>query len=193
MQLIKRHIKDLWKSLFDIKGDYCTRNFQWWTQESGLLLFTLLKQDLLFFQHSVFIRMHKRTHTRHPDLCVNVFFCFVYIIIPGPQIHLQSWDSETKGRPTKETPGLCVGTNWQQFIEWQQRAFSCLVPGILCPVLLPPVPCNVLFYILHMGETRPQTQFQVRHIQYFKAVILDCSDSKAYISHLNMCFFNSLI
>jgi len=33
-------------------------------------------KDLLFFQHSVFIRMHKRTHTLHHDLCVNVFFLF---------------------------------------------------------------------------------------------------------------------
>lgn len=122
------------------------------------VVYHYLYKTYCFFQHSVFIRTHKHIHTWFPDLCVNVFFVifFVNIIIPGPQIHLQSWDSETRGRQTKESPGLCVGTNWQQFIEWQQRAFSCLVPGILCPVLLPPVPCTrVPFYILNKGETRP--------------------------------------
>jgi len=132
------------------------------------------------------------------------FFCFVYIIIPGPQIHSQSWDSETRGRQTKEAPGLCVGTNWQQFIKWRQRAFSCLVPGF-CALFTATCAMHTCTFphITHGGDQAVcwhtlffseyflghkfifETQFLVRHMHVWFSTVL----TQGPTFHILMCAF----
>lgn len=109
----------------------CTKSIQWWT-------WGVDKYFFLSFPHK---------HTVHTNATLSICVWMLWTITPGPQIHLPAWNRETRDRQS-EFPGylwlnIYLGdkqkgslTGIAHCFEWQQRAFSCLMPSKPCATVL---------------------------------------------------------